>query len=423
MRFAEAIRLLFQQTWASIARNKLRSFLTMFGIAWGVTSLALMTAMGDGFRTGQRNYWKQIGNNVVFVWGGRTHRTGDGQTAGRTIILNESDVGAIRAQCPDVKLVTYEVKRYHTATESDFNAGHFDIVGVTPEHMVIRNFPLGEGRHIDGADITDRRRVCVLGYAVRKQLFADRADALGREIRINAHPYRIIGLMTEKRQSSGTDGWDREKILIPATSLRRDCPPNRRTFAEGAIDTILYQPASAMDWQTPQRQVKHVLGRLHNFDPDDDMALDTSDYVRLAQVFDMTFITAERFLAFVAFITLVLGGVGVMNTMMMAVSERTNEIGLKKALGATRRRILGDFFLEGVFLAALSGAAGIMFVSLLAAGVNALHLDGMFSGLPMHARTMLLGAGALGTVAMVSAIPPAWRAAAMEPVEALRYER
>jgi putative ABC transport system permease protein len=423
MRAAEFIAGMCRQTWASVTRNKLRSFLTMFGIAWGMTSLAIMTAMGDGFRTGQRNYWKQIGTNVVLLFGGRTQRHAEGQTAGRYIKLYESDVEAIRRQCPDVRVVSYEVKRYGTPAESDYNSGRFATIGIPPEYLLMRTFPVETGRQINQADLTGGRRVCVLGATVRKQLFADRGDVLGREVRLAGYPYQVIGLMSEKRQSSSFDGWDNEKIVVPATSLRRDFPPSPGVGTEGEVSDIAYQPVSAMDWQTPQGQVKRVLGRLHNFDPEDEAAVHTIDYVRLMQIFDKTFETAERFLAFVALVTLVLGGVGVMNTMMMAVSERTNEIGLKKALGATRRRILADFFLEGVFLALMSGVAGMLFVSVLAAGVNSLHLDGMFAGLPIQARTLLIGATALGSVAILSALPPAWRAARLTPVEALRYER
>jgi putative ABC transport system permease protein len=423
MRVFETMGALFQQTWANVSRNKLRSFLTMFGIAWGITALAIMNGMGDGFRKGQRQFWKQIGNNLVIVMGGRTERVTAGQTARRYVRLYERDVEAIRKQCPDVKMVTSEVKRYGVRAVSSFNSGQFLVVGITPEYLLMRNLALESGRHISEADVREGRRVCVLGSAVRKQLFEERREVLGQQIRINGHPYQVVGLMAEKRQSSSYDGWDKDKIAVAAPSLRRDCPPNKGTYAEGLVQAIMYQPASATNWKTAQRQVRSVLGRLHNFDPEDEAALFTIDYVRLAEVFDKVFTTGEIFLAFVALVTLSLGGVGVMNTMLMAVSERTNEIGLKKALGATRRRILADFFMEGLLLAALSGAGGMAFVSLLATLVNSLPQEGMFAGLPLQARTLMIGLASLGTVAVISALPPAWRASRLQPVEALRYER
>ena len=189
------------------------------------------------------------------------------------------------------------------------------------------------------------RRVCVLGFSVRKHVFEDRADVLWREVRIKGLPYTVVGLMGEKHQNSSFDGWDNEKVLIPAPSLRRDCPPSNEVSSEGGLDAIVYQPSSASGWKTAQREAARVLGRLHNFDPEDPGALHIIDYVEVAALFDKTFESTEAFLAFVSLVTLTLGGIGIMNTMMMAVSERTNEIGLKKALGATQRRVLADFFL------------------------------------------------------------------------------
>ncbi len=423
MRVLETAAALFQQTWASMSRNKLRSFLTMFGIAWGLTSLAIMNAMGDGFRKGQRQYWKQIGNDTVIVMGGRTERHADGQTTGRRIRLYRTDIEAIRLQCPSVRLVTGEVKRYGTPAVSEFNSGRFLVVGVAPDYLQIRNLPVDSGRQINEADVAQARRVCVLGAKVRKHLFADRPGILGRQVRINGQPYRVVGVMADKNQSSSFDGWDADKIAIPAPSLRRDCPPERETYSAGLLDSIVYQPLSPGDWQTPQREVRRVLGRIHNFDPEDEAAVTAIDYVRVAALFDQVARSGEIFLAFVAFVTLTLGGVGVMNTMMMAVSERTNEIGLKKALGATRRRILLDFFLEGLLIAILSGAGGLVFVSLLAAAVNTLPQGGMWGGMPIQSRTLLIALVSLSAVAVFSAIPPAWRAARLTPVEALRYER
>jgi putative ABC transport system permease protein len=176
-------------------------------------------------------------------------------------------------------------------------------------------------------------------------------------------------------------------------------------------------------WEEASAQVKATLGRLHDFDKSDEGALWMWDTVKGAQMFDSIFNAGEIFLAAVALVTLSLGGVGVMNTMMMAVSERTNEIGLKKALGATQRRILMDFFLEGVILAVLAGGIGLLLVWGLSSIVNALPLPGMFSGLPIDWKMLAAATCALGLTAVASALPPAQRASEMTPVEALRFER
>jgi putative ABC transport system permease protein len=419
----EFLRALLGQTAANLWRHKLRSSLTMFGIAWGVASLALMGALADGFRAGQRKNWEQIGNNMVALFPGKTSRQAGGQRAGRSIRLYEENLEAIRSQCSAVGLVAGEVKRYATPVASDFNSGRYLAVGVSPEYLKLRNLPVGVGRQIAAADVREDRRVCVLGHNVRKQLFADRGDVAGRTVRLNGYPYQVIGAMAEKEQNSSYDGWDNDKILIPATCLKRDAPPNAEAHERGRLSAIIYQPVTVKQWEEARRQVKQVLGRIHGFDPQDPTALFVADFVELAELFDSVYDSTEIFLAAVALVTLSLGGLGVMNTMLMAVTERTNEIGLKKALGATSRRILADFFLEGVVLALLSGVAGLGFIAVLTSAVNSMPMPAFFAGLPVDTRTALTAILALGTVAIVAALPPAWRASNLTPVEALRFER
>ena len=423
MHWGELLWDLAAQTLANLRRNKLRSFLTLFGIAWGIASLVLLSALSDGFRQGQRKNMAQIGDNIVFVWGGVTEKQAGGQRAGRRVILNEKDIEVIRTQCPAVEVVAPESKTGNVAARSKSNSGRFLTLGVTPEYLRLRNLPASMGRHVSAADVRETRRVAVLGASVRKQLFADNPRPVGERIFLNDYPYEVIGLMSEKEQNSSYDGWDNDKILVPESSLKRDFPPNREVYAEGRVGGVLYRPVDTARWEEAQQQVRAALGRMHGFAKDDEGALRLFDSVESAQMFDSIFNAGEIFLAVVALITLSLGGVGVMNTMMMAVAERTNEVGLKKALGATSRRILLDFFLEGVFLALLSGAAGLLVVWVLTSLVNSAPLPVMFSGLPISWRILALATFALGTVAVLSALPPARHAAEMTPVEALRHER
>jgi putative ABC transport system permease protein len=382
----------------------------------------LMSALCDGFRQGQRKNMAQIGDNLVFLFGGRTEMHAGGQRAGRRVFLNERDVDALREQCPLLETVSGELRAEEVSATSAFNSGRFNLTGVSPEYLKLRNLPVEVGRQVQASDVAEGRRVCVLGASVRKQLFEERR-ALGERISLAGYPYTVIGAMGKKNQNSSYDGWDNEKILIPVTSLRRDRPPYAEALTEGRLDAILYRPVSVRDWKAARTQARKVLGRLHDFNPGDEGALGVWDMVEGAELFDKVFDATEIFLAVVALITLTLGGVGVMNTMMMAVAERTHEIGVKKALGATRSRILLDFFLEGLLLALLSGAAGTAVVWALASAVNALPMPDMFAGLPIELDTALIAIGALGSVAVLAALPPAWRAAQLTPVEALRFER
>jgi putative ABC transport system permease protein len=322
-----------------------------------------------------------------------------------------------------VAVISPEHKTWDVPARSATNAGRFLTVGVNPEYLKLRNLPVAIGRTVSDADVREARQVAVLGASVRKQLFEHNPRPIGERIQVNGYPYEVIGVMSEKEQNSSYDGWDNDKILIPHTALLRDAPADRRVYAEHRVYGFLYRPADISKWQEAQRQVREVLGRAHGFSPTDKGALRIFDSIEGAQMFDAIFNATEIFLGAVALITLSLGGIGVMNTMMIAVAERTHEIGLKKALGATRRRILLDFFLEGVLLAVLSGAAGLALTLGISTAVNSLPLPAMFAGLPLQWKTLALATVALGVVAVASALPPARRAAALTPVEALRYER
>jgi putative ABC transport system permease protein len=410
------------QTLANLRRNKLRSFLTLFGIAWGIASLVMMSALSDGFRDGQRKNMSQIGDNIVFLWGGTTEMQAGGKRAGHRVFLTRQDVLTIREQCPEVAVVAAETKTEQVPVRSATNSGRFLTLGVTPEYLKLRNLPVDHGRTVSDADVRQERRVAVLGASVRKQLFEKKPVPLGETVYVNSYPYEVIGVMPDKDQNSSYDGWDNDKVMVPESVLLRDMPERREFYSEGRVNGILYRPAVTKNWAAAQAEVRAALGKAKDFDPKDKGAIDTWDMIEDAQMFDSIFDAGEIFLAVVSLVTLSLGGIGVMNTMMMAVSGRTNEIGLKKALGATNNRILLEFFLEGLLLAVLSGVGGLILVLGLAKLVNSLPLPQMFSGLPIHWTVLALSTLALGLVAVSASLPPARKAAGMTPVEALRFE-
>ena len=423
MNLTELLWDLAVQTLANLRRNKLRSFLTLFGIAWGIASLVMMSALSDGFRDGQRKNMAQIGDNLVFLWGGVTEMQAGGKRAGHRVFLTRQDVLTIREQCPAVAIVASETKTGQVPIRSATNSGRFLTLGVTPEYLKLRNLPVEHGRSISAADVAEERRVIVLGAAVRKQLFEKKPVPLGELVYLNNYPYEVVGLMSEKDQNSTYDGWDNDKAIVPEPVLLRDMPERREFYSQGQVNGLIYRAASTRNWSEAQSQVRAALGRAKEFDPKDDGALYVWDMVKESEMFDTIFDAGEIFLSVISLVTLSLGGIGVMNTMMMAVSERTNEIGLKKALGATNGRILLEFFLEGLFLAVLSGAGGLFLVLTLAKGVNSLPLPQMFSGLPIHWNVLASSTLALGLVAIAASLPPARKAAAMTPVEALRFEK
>jgi len=417
------VRELLAQVVSSLLRNKLRSFLTMAGIAWGVASIVLIVAMGDGFKQGQRNNTKQLGENIVLLFPGQTEKQVGGQRAGRRIRFTYDDIDDIRTECYLVKRVIGELQNGAKAA-SPYNSGSFTVNGVEPQYSQIRTIPIARGRFLIDADDQSSERVAVLGDNVRKQLFGERNIPLDSQIFLNGLPFRIVGLMPAKSQNSSYNGMDSDKIYIPYATMVRDLPPKDENFHPGIVNDIIYVPASLSEWKAARQQVLRVLGRNHQFDPDDKGAVYIWDTVESAELVDQIFISMTFFLGTIAVVTLTLGGVGVMNIMLVSVTERTREIGLRKAIGATRRRILVDFLVEGVVLAGLSGVLGFLAAYGLASIVNAMPLQSdMFAGLPVRGATTAWSFGALAVIAIASAVFPAWRAASLTPVEALRYER
>jgi putative ABC transport system permease protein len=412
---------LVQQVVGSLLRNKLRTFLTMAGIAWGITSIVLIVAMGDGFKEGQKNNMKSLGENIVIVFGGRTEQQAGGERAGRRVRLNYSDVENIRREAYLVKMTAAELEGNVRVT-SPYNSGSFEATGVEAFFPQLRSIPIGDGRFFSDIDEKNGERVCVIGVDVKKQLFGERVNIVGTRVAINSIPYQIIGVMADKTQNSSYSGLDEKKVWLPYTTMTRDVPPVKY-YVPGYLDEILYQPRSLDQYEEARYQVKHIIARAHGFNAADKSALGVWDTVedqrRTAGIFD----SMTVFLALIGLVTLSLGGIGVMNIMLVTVSERTREIGLRKALGATRLRIMIDFLVEGCTLALVSGLVGWMIAFGLSSALKLVKMPDMFPGLPVSAVTSAIAFGALTVIAVTSALFPAWRAASLTPVEALRYER
>ena len=287
----------------------------------------------------------------------------------------------------------------------------------------VRTIPVDQGRFLVEWENQDAARVAVVGDHVRKQLFGDRPVPIGTTLTINAVPFHIVGLMPAKTQNSSYNGLDSDKVFIPYSSMVRELPPADPNFTPGILSDLIYVPASLEQYKDARAQVMRVLARNHHFDVDDPSAVFIWDTVENAQLVDNIFTSMTLFLGAIAVVTLTLGGVGVMNIMLVSVTERTREIGLRKAVGATRGRILVDFLMEGILLAGLSGLAGWAAAYGIADAVNRLPKQEMFGGLPVSGATTAIAFGALAVIAICSALWPAWRGARLTPVEALSYER
>jgi len=392
----------------------------MFGISWGIASIVFMIAIGNGFKLGYRNMLYSMGTDIVIVWSGRTSGQAGGQRAGRDVRFTYDDVRAIQSECYLVKHVTTELST-SLPVRSRFNAGVFSTHGITPVYQEIRSMNLSCGRSISEADLAEARTVCILGDEVKKQLFADR-PALGNQIYIRDVPFTVIGELSRKDQNNSYNGLDGNKVLIPYPAMAMHFPDPRPFIGPEHVDNLIFMPISAEDHTKAVAQIRQVLGRRHGFDPADQGALWCWDTVQQAQMVSHIYDSMELFLSFMAFITLGLGGIGVMNIMLISVAERTREIGVKQAVGAPPSRILFEFFLEAIALTIVSGLLGLAAAWCICSVVNHFPLPTLFAGLPVTPATALVAFSTLVLVGILSAIYPARRASLLTPVEALRYE-
>jgi len=410
---------LLRDTLATLWAHKRRTLLTMFGIAWGIISITLMVAAGEGLGRGIQKQQENFGKDVLIVFAGRTSMQAGGTRSGRVVHWMEDDYKQVAAEAPACKYVMPELGN-NLKVHSAYNSGDIDTVGSLPEFTVIRSINVAQGRFYNHQDNEDGRRVAFIGSDTKKQLFADH-DALGQTIELNGVPYTVIGVMKTKDQNSSYDGVDIRKIFIPFNAMKRDFP-NKPPAVEHTVDRLLAAPWSLDTHPACVRQIRKTLGRLHNFDPRDEEAASIWDTVKNAQANRMIFVGMEVFMGAVGVATIFLGGIGVMNVMLVSVRERTREIGVRKALGATRESILKQFFLETVFVVFLSGGTGLIISYGLCFLVSLLPKLPFFDGLDPSWQLATLTISLLGLIAVLSALYPANKAASIDPIEALRFE-
>lgn len=410
---------LVADTLSTLWAHKLRTFLTMFGIAWGIISITLMVAAGDGFRVGQQRVAENFGKDIMIVIAGRTSLQAGGMRAGRSVSWQARDYQLVQHEATACRWVLPELGSV-VNVRSAYNSGLLRVTGSLPPFKDIRTIPVAEGRFYGWADVAEARRVAFLGSDVKKQLFGSR-PALGEVVYLGGIPYIVIGVMQEKEQDSSYDGRDINKIFAPFTAVLRDFP-RKPPLSPTSIDRLLVTPRSLQLHEACKWQVRRALARLHCFDPHDEEAAGIWDTVENAKAFAKMTDGMKYFLGGVGLISLLLGGVGVMNVMLVAVRERTREIGVRKAVGATARSIMRLFFVEAVIVVLLSGGAGMVIACGLCLLVNQLPMPQYFAGLLVSWRTMVLSFALLGSVAVLSALYPARQAALVDPIEALRFE-
>ncbi len=406
-----------RQAYNALRHNRRRSILTMLGMAWGIATVVLLLAYGSGFERGLWVAFRSFGTNLIFVFPGRTSLQAGGTKAGSEIKLTVNDLDYLQAEVPLIKRLSPETAKQSTVAVGT-RSGNYGVSGVYPYYGHMRRMDVQDGNFFTELDENTHSRVAVIGADVKKKLFSGQ-NALGENIRIDGISYEVIGVLKHVIQN-GDDNMN-DKVYIPFSAM-------------SDFTNTYYINAVAMEYEGDHQKVADAVRRSlafhHEFDPKDKRAIFVFDV--FADLLDLRVITTaiKIMLGFIGLLTLGIGGVGLMNIMLVSVTQRTREIGVEKALGARGWHILVQFLSEALAITVLGGIAGVAIAYLVSWSVGSLTLWSAFAEngtdgdirLAIDSTTLIASTLILGFVGIISGMLPAIKASRLDPIEALRYE-
>jgi putative ABC transport system permease protein len=394
--------------------NKLRSMLTMLGIIIGVAAVITMIAVGSGAQARVEEHIRGLGTNLIILLPGAVTSGGVRMGAGSRHTVTEDDAYAIQREIPAVEVAAPALRGtgHVVAGSSNWSTVFF---GVTPEYLEARNWVIGSGHMFDAADVSGSGRVALLGDTVARNLFGD-LDPVGRSVRIRQVPFTVIGTLEPKGQSMM--GQDQDDVILMPLSTARNRVLGGNVAQRRSVGSVSIKVRDGEDMKQAEEEIRRLLRQRHRLQPgaEDDFSLRNLSEVLQAR--EESSRVMALLLAAVASVSLLVGGIGIMNIMLVSVTERTREIGLRMAVGARSHDILVQFLVEAVTLALIGGLLGI------ALGVGGSYAIGAFAGwrMELSAEAILLAVGFSAVVGVFFGFYPARKASRLQPIEALRYE-